>query len=262
MQDIDAHVRVKDNRRGTWHKHVLMISGVMGSGKSTAAIGIARVLKEKGFKVKITSMTGFHNLAYILTYCLARLTYNSKGFHDLIEKYKIHPLSLLGSYVIERLAKLLSILEILSLYIAFLHKIILPLKLRYDIIIVDEGSINVIGNYMAAFSSHKDKTILQTLIKNVLRLIQKVSSIASLKIFFLDADNFTLISRWERRGYPRQIQQPFTYENYLAYLMYIHKARDLLNQALDVEIIDINTSILPPPKVIDAMLKELDFFFK
>jgi deoxyadenosine/deoxycytidine kinase len=262
MQDIDAHVRVKNNRRGTWHRQVLIISGVMGSGKSTVAIGITRVLKEKGFKVKITNMTGFHNLAYILTYFLVRVTYGSKGFHDLIEKYKIHPLSLLGSYVIERLAKLLSTLEILSLHIAFLHKIILPLKLRYDIIVVDEGPINVIGNYMATFSSHKDKTILQMLIKNVLRLIQKVSSIASLKIFFLDADNFTLISRWEHRGYPRQIQQPFTYENYLAYLMYIRKARDLLNQTLDDEIIDINTSALAPPKVIDVMLNELGFFFR
>jgi deoxyadenosine/deoxycytidine kinase len=262
MQDIDAHVHVKDNRRGTWHRQVLIISGVMGSGKSTAAIGIARVLKEKGFKVKITSMTGFHNLAYILTYCLARLTYDNKGFHDLIEKYKVHPLSLLGSYVIERLAKLLSILEILSLHIAFLHKIILPLKLRYDIIVVDEGFINVIGNYMATFSSHKDKMILQMLIKNILRLAQRVSLIASLKIFFLDTDNFTVISRWERRGYPRQIQQPFTYENYLAYLMYIRKARDLLNQALDVEIIDINTSTLSSPKVIDMMLNELSLLFK
>jgi deoxyadenosine/deoxycytidine kinase len=251
---------LRDNKRGAWHRHILMISGVMGSGKSTAATSIARALKEKGFKVKITEMTGFHNLAYILTYCLARLTYSSKGFHELVKEYKIHPVTLLGSYVIKRLVKLLSILEILGFHIAFLHKIILPLKLRYDTIIVDEGPINVIGNYMATFSSHKDKTTIQRLIKNVLRLTRRASLIASLKIFFLDAHDFTLISRWERRGYPRQIRQPFTYENYLAYLRYIRKAKNLFSRALDVEITDINASALAPPKVVEVMLSELNFF--
>jgi RNase adaptor protein for sRNA GlmZ degradation len=242
-------------------KHILMISGTMGSGKSTVVISVARALKEKGFKVKITHITGFHNLAYLSLYCLARLTYNSKGFHELV-KYKIHPISLIESHIIKRLVKLLTILEILSFHIAFLYKIILPLKLRYDVIIVDEGPINTIGNYMATISSHKDKTILQRLIKNVLRLAQRTSLIASLKIFFLDADDFMLISRWERRGYPRQMQPPFIYENYLAYLRYIRKARSLFGQALDVELIDINTSALSSSKVIDVMLNELDFFFK
>lgn len=237
-------------------KHVLMISGVPGSGKSTAAISVARALREVGFKVKIANITGFHGVDYLFLYALAWFTYNNEDFRELI-KGKIHPISLIKQRVLNRVLKLVMALEILSIHLAFLIKIFLPFKLEYEIVIVDEGTINTIGNYIATLSS---KTVLWKLVASILRLTKEVSLIASLKVFFLNADNSVLITRWKSRGYPPQMQLPFTYDGYLAYLKCLCRAKDLFERMSNTEVVEIDTSLNSPSDVVEVVLNESNLF--
>jgi len=224
-------------------KHVLMISGTPGSGKSTIVNRIAEALRKRGFRVKISRMTGFHMFNYVFLYCLARAAYPDKRlFHKLVIKGKIHPISLIRKEYIVKMHTLEMLLEVLSICLTFLLKVFLPLKLGYDVIIVDEGTINIIGNYIAAFKdAHED--MLQKIVFYPLMLTKAILCKASLNVFFINANYSALEARWKSRGFPPLIEEtPFASDFYPKYLKCLRNAKELFKGALHLKVIEIDTS--------------------
>jgi len=233
---------------------VLMISGTVGSGKSTATICVARFLRKMGLKVKVTSLTGFHTFCYVFLYVLARLTYRSKDFHELIKK-KISPASLVDGRILDKMLKLVVVLEFVSIHIAFLLKIFVPLKFGYDVVVVDEGTVNVVGNYTAFFDASY-KRGLYVLILSFLRLVKNISRNATVITFFLDCDNSVLMARWKTRDSPPCRQQPFTPTDYLRYLNCLRNAKNMLKQILDLKVKEVNTTLKSPLDISKLILIE------
>lgn len=239
-------------------KNVLMISGVPGSGKSTVIVSLDRALKEMGFKVKIVNLTGFHDIVYVFVYVLAFLTYGKPDFHELVKGH-IHPITLVSKSILNKFLKILQVLEFFSVNLIFLTKIIIPIRLKRQIIILNEGTINTIGSYIATFYNGSDSKVFWAFTLNILRLTKKISSETSLGVFFLDANNSVLAKRWQSRGYPPQLQPPFTYENYFAYSECLRKAEHLFEQLLNIDVVRLDTASNKPSTIINVILNESGF---
>lgn len=210
-------------------KRILMISGPPGVGKSTVVVNLARELARNGSKVRTTTLNGFHFSSYVLTYALARLRRKKEVFERLI-KGRIHPLSLIDGPFLRKNLGLVMTIEFVSIHLAFLVRMLLPLRLGYDVVIVDEGTVNTVANYIAGLGVASEGAGLRELISSVLRLTEKLSQAASLKIFFLDCGEKSLQVRWTTRGYPPDDEPPFTYSSYLRYANLMRDARHLVEE--------------------------------
>jgi hypothetical protein len=240
-------------------KIVIMISGTPGAGKSTVAIYLVNYLRKVNFRVKLVSITSLTLIVYIFLYLIGRLTYKRGNFHELIKGHAVHPIVLIEASLVKRMIKLITFLEALSIHISFLLKIYIPLKLNYNLILIDEGSINIIGNYYDIFLSKiPNKKVFYKLTMNVLKLTKKTSHENTFKVFFLDADDCTLMDRWKFRGMPTKEQQIF--DNYLLYLRYLRYAKNLFERELDMKVINLNTSSKKVSEVAKDILNKLEYW--
>jgi len=234
-------ISIKFTRQLNKNKTVIIISGTPGSGKTTIASILYRFFAAD-FQVKIVSITSFHLFSYVLAYTLAKITFRSKYFDTLIIG-RIHPMTLLSRKTLISMRRLLLVTEIISLYTVYAVRLFLPLKLRYRVIIVDDGIVNTLGSYIALFKDSQSlNSTLRTLISVNLVLLEKLSQICNVKIFFIDADNETIVQRWQKRKTPPNLKPPFTYSNYMSYLSNVREAKKLLEKLAGPEIIDISTS--------------------
>jgi deoxyadenosine/deoxycytidine kinase len=221
-------------------KNVFVISGTPGAGKSTLSRRVAKKLKTQKCKIKLTHISCLQFVNYAILYFLAKYLYKEPDFRRLI-KGGWHPISFIADDYIKKLLKNIWLLETLFCYEIFLVKVFLPLKLGYRSVIVDEGAINIIGNYMMVFGKI-DKKMLQRLIANVLIIFKKISYEANVTVYFLDADNSELLNRWKLRGCPIEGKHN-TYKTYFEFLENIRLAEKYFSNFLPfIQIIKINTS--------------------
>jgi RNase adaptor protein for sRNA GlmZ degradation len=126
------------------------------------------------------------------------------------------------------------------------------------VIIVNEGTINTVGSYFATFYNTPNRSAFWKFTTNLLRLTEKISLLTCLRVFFLDADNSVLVKRWQARGYPPQLQPPFTYADYFAYSDALRTAKSLFERLSKIEVTEIDTASNSPSNVLQVMLNEFN----
>jgi len=196
---------------------LIFISGPVGAGKTTFSAALLSLMFRKGYKVCYRSLTAFPLFSYIFFKLAAMLFYGLKVVRHH-EKVRIHP-STLFILRIKSMPKpvivLLMLLESLSVGLSFYFKII-STCINRKVIIVDEGFLNMVANYIEVFGRRS-----AFLIALIAILIQKLQKRFRLTIIYLDAADNILLERWVARGYPATT--PIVDMKY--HLKYVHLIR-------------------------------------
>jgi hypothetical protein len=178
-------------------KIIIVIGGFVGAGKSSLAKELNEYYMHLNESTCILRLTAYPNVSYLLFDLLAKIFYGFK----VVKYYKkvgVHP-STLVSKRLQRLlpffTKIMIFVEILSLLLWGLY-----IKLRCvksQIVIIDEGFVNVIANYLEVLG--KDATIL---VDFVMRWVHRLMQQYKVVLSFITADLNTLIRRWITRRRP------------------------------------------------------------
>ncbi|WP_440060002.1 hypothetical protein ACSU1N_02275 [Thermogladius sp. 4427co] len=221
---------------------IIILSGHMGTGKTTLSKILLKHLNAMGIKAKYSYISSFHFLVYYLNYLLLRVRFPS-SFVKLFRKTGIHPLSL-NSYLLRRIINVLIMLEVFSLSTIYLLKVILPLKLRLkDVIVVDEGPIHTIAAYLALINELRQNSGKNRvgrgkfLIYVALKLVLHVKKHTRIKTYYLCHNSSNeLIQSIRRRGYPPFLEYAISYNKVFDY------AKEFVEKSINLEIKVFNIS--------------------
>lgn len=219
-------------RSGT--KQIIVISGHVGSGKTTLSRFVAKYLRQHGFTVCYDRVTAFPLVSYLLFKVLALLMYGGKvvRYH---ESLSVHPSTL----VVLRLKKQLGLLKII---IIFLESICTYLRITWlifkcrnkDIVIIDEGFANVLANYIEILGE-TSRYLIYTVGKTIL-LLNKTHR---LHVFYLKATCELLVERWFKRGYPKRTSL-VSIHYHLKYSELLDLAKRIITTISNLEIVELN----------------------
>jgi len=229
-------------------KIVVIVGGMVGSGKTTLVNKLKDAVSRDSSCA--THMAAFPNVSYIFFRILATLLYNCR-IVSLYEKAGIHPSTL----VFKRIKKpgstislLISIIEMISIHVWLL---LMDIKCRKaSLIIIDEGFINAIANYLEVLKEHSSLLLYYTA---TLLLMLKRKYL--LYLFFLSTSIDALLERWSRRRRP-VISKFIGLDHHIRYLKLMQTSLELLRK-MGFTIVEINTSYKSPSEVKKELLRAL-----
>jgi len=213
-------INVKDLKR----TRIICVSGPVGAGKSTFSRTLRQYLISEGHKVCVVRFSAFPLFSYFFFRMVAVLLYGPR-IVKMHERVNVHPSTL----VVLRIKKIptpilliIEVLEILSVFLSFYVRILLRC-ISEDIIIVDEGVINIFANYIEVFGENSVSLILY-----VTMLLKKLQGKFDLDIVFLDVKDYSiLLRRWYTRKYPLPTSLVST-RHHLRYLEFIECSRNIV----------------------------------
>jgi len=179
------------------NSRIIEISGPIASGKSTMALALHNTLTKKGIKSKIICLGSMGGLTYFFSILVLLLRMRSKKIFKLLKVDRnTHPLTLIDLQFIQKISTVITFLEILSINLLLLIKIIFPLKFRkIDKLIIDEGFINILGGYLQI--KIKFKALKRIAFKMLITLFIYINSKYDVKYVYID--NAELARRWRMR---------------------------------------------------------------
>jgi hypothetical protein len=242
---------------------VLIISGFIASGKSTVARYLERYLNSRGFKVSYVYISSYHFLVYYLSYFILRMKF-PRNFVKEIMKTGVHPVDVV-SYVWSKMISLLISLEIFTLFIIYLIRVIIPLKLRIkNIIIIDEGPIHTLTAYIELTNNMKcylGEDIVKysrILISMFFRIISYLLRNTQVSIYYLRYDSLNeLINRASMRGWPRPLQGVLSYRDIMNHNKMFDYSEDIIKKVLNVRVTMYNVSKERPTVVLRHILNDI-----
>ena len=213
---------------------LIFVSGPVGVGKTTFSTILFRLMLSQGHGVCYRSLTAFPLFSYMFFKLLATLLYglNVVRYH---ERVRIHPSTLFilrVKSIPKPITVLFMFLESLSMLLSLYYKVILSCMNR-RVIIVDEGFLNMVANYIEVFGKRS-----AFLIALIAILLQKLQKRFKLSIIYLDAADTTLIERWRTRGYPA-FTPIVDVMHHLMYVRLIRFSKKLLSNM--TSLIELNT---------------------
>ncbi len=228
--------------------NVLIVSGYIASGKSTIIRYLKRYLNSSGFKVGYVYISSYHFLVYYLSYFMLRMKF-PRDFVKEIMKTGVHPVDVVA-YVWSRMISLLISLEIFTLFMIYLIRVFIPLKLRIkDIVIIDEGPIHTLTAYIELTNNMKrylgDDTVKYSnmLISMFFRIISYLLRNTQVSIHYLQYDSLNeLISRASMRGWPRPLQGVLSYNDIMNHNKMFDHSKDIIKKVLNIRITTHNVS--------------------
>jgi len=162
---------------------LLMVSGPDGIGKSTLCNALS-----KKYGCHYERLIGFHYLSYALLRFQSILLkiLHPKSKYIMSMSLLDHPYALCYT---KRLVRILYISEVISLYSAILIKILMP-SILFKCIIIDEGFINTIANYLEVSARDPAYKDIRKLVIHALRLLNFIKEFFNwhLVLLHLDAD--------------------------------------------------------------------------
>lgn len=228
----------------------------MGGGKSSLVNNLRNVLSAN-IDVCTLRLTAYPNLSYALFSLLALLLYNYKVL-KLYSRVGVHPSTL----AIKRIRKvnaltamLITLLEIASIHLWRLYK---SFKCRRSrIVLIDEGFINAVANYVEVLGKHSS-----VLIHYVYKLLRRFSQNHKLVFIFLTADINTLRRRWLRRRYPIETSfiDLFHHIRYVKLMMFSMRVFSKLGfkvHVIDATYKDLNEVVQEALKLINLVIQEV-----
>jgi hypothetical protein len=177
-------------------KVIIVIGGLVGAGKTSLAKELNRYYTRYR-NVCVLRLVAYSNVSYLFFDILAKIFYGRRVVKNY-ERVKIHPSTLVAMRVRRfppLFAKIIIFVEIFSLFLWNLYK---RLKcFGSQIVIIDEGFVNVVANYLEVLGKNATP-----LIGYVLRLTQKWYQKHRTVFLFVTSDYDTLIKRWSIRKHP------------------------------------------------------------
>lgn len=228
----------------------IVISGQVGSGKTTISRLIMIKLRQRGSSVCYDRITAYPLISYLVFKMIAMLLYGDRivRYH---ESASIHPSTLVAMRLrrgLGPLSILLILIESLSTYIRFS---LMNMKCKgKDILLVDEGFVNIVANYLEVLGLKS-----RYLVSVISRIIRRFSRSYDLYIFYLRTRTGVLIERWIKRGYPKET--PLINTRYhLLYNIILDKARKIIESDHRVKIVDLDASE-SPVSLVDSILRAI-----
>jgi len=177
---------------------VIVFSGVVGAGKTTHKRLLAKYLASRGYRVRDTILKTSYGLSYILLTMLCLVSRVRPG-------NKVSPIRMLideRKSFFKRLFKLWLWVDVFSVFIEFIRRIYLPLRLGYTVVVVEDYIPAVITDYM--FFSVKLGVPVESIVRQI-RMIYRLDIAVKSRgyrvySFFFDAEDRELYKRWVRRG--------------------------------------------------------------
>ncbi len=183
---------MKTNRR------IIVLCGTVGAGKSTLGYLLSYTLRKHNIKIRKTTLKTSHGLSHIVLYMLYKMVTRKR------DAYPIRALIDEKTLFFRRLFKLWIILDIISVYIEFIKRVLIPLKLRYNVVI-EEFIPAIITDYI--YLARKLSVPLASIYK-FLKIILKLNYLVVNRYYvsavFLNAELNELERRWILRGSPKE----------------------------------------------------------
>lgn len=231
---------------------LIFVSGPPGAGKSTFVKILRAHYLLLGYKVHSQAITAFPMLSYTFFKLLSILLYG-REIVELHLKLKVHPSTL----VIQRvklfpplIVYMLSFLEIISILLSFHVKVFLRNK-RNTIILIDEGLVNAIANYVEVFGKHA-----KLLVFFVLEFIKRIHHKFKVKVVFLDTRfDEVLVERWKKRGHPTATSL-IGLEHHLMYARFVRLSEKLVSKV--TRVVELNADEKPPLSLVKEYVKQND----
>ena len=176
-------------------KVVIIVGGMVGAGKSTLVNKLRDVFFNE--RVCILNMTAYPNVSYLLFTLLAAFFYGRK-IVKFYEERGVHPSTL----VVKRLQRtglmfslITTLIETVSIHLWIIYVYIRCWRMR--VIIVDEGFINAVANYVEVLGKKSN-----ILIHYILSMLNSWRRKHKLVLVFLSANFNALRERWFKRERP------------------------------------------------------------
>jgi hypothetical protein len=175
---------------------IVVLDGPPGSGKSTLAVemstrarGRSRVLHLRAF--------GFPVFHILLAMAWLRIG-QPKVVREYLNK-RYHPLSILDSAFRRRIIGFVMALETLSKPISFFGVVVS--SVIYPDLVIDEGLVNPLAFYNQV--KGENSTMWEDMPSRLyVRFFEVLPKMHSTHLFFVDASDSVLHSRWRQRGHP------------------------------------------------------------
>ncbi|MEM2261452.1 MAG: hypothetical protein QXK24_03270 [Ignisphaera sp.] len=185
-------------RRRHGRNVILIIAGFVGAGKTTISNITKAYFAKQNLSTCYDSLTAFPAFSYAFFKILGIISYGSKVL-NYYESIKIHPSTLVAKRIVKFPKIIKLIIVIMEIFSIILRLLILSLRSRgRDVIIIDEGFINIIANYIETLN--KEAIYLICVLVSIVNIISKKFKIYT---FFLKTNPKVLSMRWKRRGYPK-----------------------------------------------------------
>lgn len=230
---------------------LIFICGNVGAGKTTLKYNLLKYLKTRR-KVYSFSLLAFPLFSYVTYKMLAILMYG-RGLVKLHEDIKIHPSTLFIKRVKRMPSFLLLVFTFIELMSIFPKYIWLLEKLRRNqVIIVDEGPINMMANYFEVFGS---KHIITHPSFFLMRLVKNLKSKVDVKTVFLHSRSDVLIERWMHRKHPLPTNIIGLF-HHIKYNKLVTLSKILYEKNVD-DVLEIDTSQLEPSHILSLVVSKL-----
>jgi thymidylate kinase len=175
---------------------VIVFIGTVGSGKSTHIKILYSKLKQRGFKVRISSLKRGHLLIFVLEVLLSKMFAGKrKGVYPIRALLEERPT------LFKRIFRLWLSLDLISITLKFLASIYLPSRLGY-IVLVEEYIPATITDYIYLGGVINSPLKMNSFAINYLIRLMKLCG--PIRIVFLDAKDEELKRRWKLRGSPEE----------------------------------------------------------
>jgi deoxyadenosine/deoxycytidine kinase len=227
-------------------KKMILISGFVGAGKTTIAQNLANYLQQSD--VCIQSISAFPNISYVVLKAISMLLYGHK-VTQAHESLGVHPATL----IVKRFYKLpkslvfiITLIEVLSIQFAFL-RMMFSCR-RSKIIVVDEGPINMVANYLEVLD--RDAKYLFYVLCRLLKHLQQQFDVV---FIFLITNQNTLINRWIKRNRPLPTSLVDLYHHF-QYIKLLTYSKTLFECA-GFSIISFDTSNSDPESIARSIIK-------
>ena len=167
--------------------------GTVGSGKSTQIELLAIELRKKGLKVKTTFLKSNHGFAHLLSFFLTRVLIKNRN-----DPRRAHVRALIKEepVIFNRLFKLWLTLDLFSITLSFLLKILLPTRMGYTVLVEDYLPATIVNYIYFTRAINIPSKTSSFFPRFMQRLIHVVGPT---KWVFLDAEDGVLNSRWKNR---------------------------------------------------------------
>ena len=229
-------------------KVVIIVGGMVGAGKSTLVNKLRDVFLNE--RVCTLNMTAYPNVSYFFFTLLAAFFYGRKTV-KFYEERGVHPSTL----VIKRLQRtgllfslITTLIEIVSVHLWIIYMHIRCWQMR--VVIVDEGFINAVANYVEVLG--KESNIL---IHYILSMLNSWRRKHKLVLVFLSANLNALRERWFKRERP-VLTRFIGLDHHFRYLgLMKFSVRLFIRSGFNVLVVD--TSYKRPDEVAEEVIKTL-----
>lgn len=231
---------------------VIVISGLVGAGKTTVSRMLFNVFTQKGYRIHSVNFTAFPNISYLFFKLISAFLLGIKNVKEH-EELNIHPSSLFKlriRHAPKPLMKLIELVEMFSMSLSFLLIEIKMKLLKKNIIIIDEGIINAVANYLEVLGKDSSE-----LIAFAYRHLERLRRNYCLVIVFLVADLRELVIRWIKRGYPRP-NALFSLKHHIKYNLYLLISAKFFSQFFNIVFED--TSRTTPISVASRVIEIIE----